>query len=91
VDTDLESESESLSSAKVKSSMAAGSSIKKGVVYSDEDDDSEVRRLGQRRPKRKSSLTSDSEMSLRAMMDIDDGVFSAYHCSAVADQVRRAS
>ncbi|KAI9568164.1 DNA polymerase subunit Cdc27 [Boletus coccyginus] len=72
VDTDPESESESLSSANVKPSMAAGSSVKKRVVHSDDDDDSEVRRLGQRRPKRKSSLTSDSEMSLRAMMDIDD-------------------
>ena len=55
--------------------MAAASSVKKGVVYSDEDDDGEVRMLGQRRPRRKSTVTSDSEISLRAMMDIDDGVY----------------
>ncbi|KAH0832838.1 DNA polymerase subunit Cdc27 [Lanmaoa asiatica] len=55
-DTDLESESEP-SSAKGKPIAAAGSSVEKGVVYSDEDDDGEVH----------------SEMSLRAMMDIDDG------------------
>lgn len=49
--------------------------MKKGVVYSDEDDDGEVRMPGQRRLKRKSTVTSDSEISLRAMMDIDDGLF----------------
>ncbi|KAF8547345.1 hypothetical protein OG21DRAFT_1501619 [Imleria badia] len=73
VDTDLESEPEpEASSAKAKPSAIVRSSIKKGVVYSDEDDDEDVRMLGQRRLKRKSTVTSDSEMSLRAMMDIDD-------------------
>lgn len=61
---------------KAKSSNAAGPSVKKEVEYSDDDDDvGKLRILGQRRPKRKSAVTSDSEMSLRAMMDIDDGVF----------------
>ncbi|KAN0083963.1 DNA polymerase subunit Cdc27 [Tylopilus felleus] len=73
VDTDLESESESESSlTNAKLSTVAGSSVKKGVVHSDEDSEGEVRMLGQRRPKRKSAVTSDSEMSLQAMMDIDD-------------------
>ncbi|KAG6371729.1 hypothetical protein JVT61DRAFT_9077 [Boletus reticuloceps] len=72
IDTDQESESES-SSVKAKLSTAGGSSVKRGVVYSDEDDDGEVRMLCQRRRKRKGTVTSDSEMSLRAIMDIDDG------------------
>ena len=75
LDTDLDSEPES-ESAEVKPSTAAASTVKKGVVYSDdEDDDGDVRMLGKRRPKRKSAVTSDSEISLRAMMDIDDGAF----------------
>ncbi|KAG6370762.1 DNA polymerase subunit Cdc27 [Boletus reticuloceps] len=71
IDTDQESESES-SSVKAKPSTAGGSSVKRGVVYSDEDEDGEVRMLCQRRRKRKGTVTSDSEMSLRAIMDIDD-------------------
>ena len=60
---------------KVKPNATGGPSVTKEVVSSDEDDDGEVRMLGQRRPRRKSAMTSDSEVSLRAMMDIDDGVF----------------
>ncbi|KAG8213483.1 DNA polymerase subunit Cdc27 [Butyriboletus roseoflavus] len=69
IGTDIESDS---SSAKAKPSNAAGSSVKKVEAYSDDDDDGKLRMLGQRRSKRKSTITSDSEMSLRAMMDIDD-------------------
>ncbi|KAG9314779.1 DNA polymerase subunit Cdc27 [Chiua virens] len=71
--TDMESDSEA-SSAKAKSSAAVEwSSAKKGVISSDEDDEeAQVRMLGQRRLKRRSTIASDSETSLRAMMDIDD-------------------
>ncbi|KIJ60333.1 hypothetical protein HYDPIDRAFT_160977 [Hydnomerulius pinastri MD-312] len=67
-----ESESDS-TSAKSKPAVASSSSkIKKGVVVSDDEEESGVRIPGRRRPKAQSNIESDSEMSLRAMMDIDD-------------------
>jgi hypothetical protein len=51
--------------------------IKKGVVLSDDDDDDEPQ-PSRRRTKRPSNVDSDTGKSLRAMMDIDDGLSSRY-------------
>ncbi|KAF8834627.1 hypothetical protein BDN67DRAFT_1016304 [Paxillus ammoniavirescens] len=69
------SESESLS-IKAKPAVASSSfNVKKEVVDSDDEEETGVRIPGRRRQKGKNNATSDSEMSLRAMMDIDDEQF----------------
>ncbi|KIJ13134.1 hypothetical protein PAXINDRAFT_170721 [Paxillus involutus ATCC 200175] len=70
-----DSEPESLS-IKAKPAVASKSSnVKKEVVDSDDEEETDVRIPGRRRQKGKNNATSDSEMSLRAMMDIDDEQF----------------
>ncbi|KAF9220396.1 hypothetical protein BS17DRAFT_759550 [Gyrodon lividus] len=69
--SDLASE---LSSTKTKAAVVSSSvNVKKEDVDSDEESD--VRIPGRRRQKEKYNATSDSEMSLRAMMDVDDEQF----------------
>ncbi|KIK78148.1 hypothetical protein PAXRUDRAFT_834711 [Paxillus rubicundulus Ve08.2h10] len=71
--SDSESESESI---KAKPTAASSSSIaKKEIVDSGDDEETDVRIPGRRRQKGKNNVTSDLEMSLWAMMDIDDKQF----------------
>jgi len=44
-----------------------------GAVISDDDEESDLPVPGRRRAKAKGGPASDTEMSLRVMMDIDDG------------------
>ncbi|KAH7884245.1 DNA polymerase subunit Cdc27 [Phlebopus sp. FC_14] len=71
--SDSEDEVSALSSAKNQPvTTSSTSSVKKGTILSDDDDDDDVRAPGRRRRMGKINIHSDSEMSLRAMMDIDD-------------------
>ncbi|KAH7920890.1 hypothetical protein BV22DRAFT_1198606 [Leucogyrophana mollusca] len=70
VSTSRKHSPEASTSAKLKREVSTR--IKKGVVLSDDDDDNEAKPTRRPKPKPKPDPTSDSEASLRAMMDIDD-------------------
>lgn len=52
---------------------SGGAKVRGGAVISDDDEESDLPVPGRRRAKAKGGSATDTEMSLRTMMDIDDG------------------
>ncbi|KAI6039732.1 DNA polymerase subunit Cdc27 [Pisolithus marmoratus] len=51
---------------------SSSAKVKNGVVLSDDDQEEDVRAFGRRRARVRNGALSDTEMSVKAMMDIDD-------------------
>lgn len=72
----MPSDSEGDSPPEKPATASGGAKVRGGVIISD-DEESDVPMPGRRRAKAKGGVTSDTDTSLREMMDIDDGLLSS--------------